>query len=215
MQPTISSRPFEVTNSKLAEVLFNQEQRDLLAAFILEQSPKEAAEKLGISLAQLYPRLQRLEKLGLLIVTKTEARAGRAIKYYRVVAEEFLIPNRAVTIEDLHEKQDALRSKQLWHCIYKAGFPGTQTNPDWGMRVFYHQRNGFVLQATWSEEQDWDLLDERHPVFLPYWYKLKMSKERARAMQRELHDVFFKYVNAQDDDSETYMIRVAMAPIVE
>jgi predicted transcriptional regulator len=210
-----SEQPYQVTSSKMAEVLFQQQQRDVLSAFVCEQTLKEAAEILDLSLSQLYPRVQRLEKLGLLHVTKTEARAGRAVKYYRVVAEEFFIANDVVSLESLHEKLDASRSQQLWRSIYAASFPATSDHPDWGMRIFYHSQGGFVMQATWSDKQDWDILDEQHVVMLPFWYHAKLSRERARAMQRELHDVFFKYINTQDEEGETYILRVAMAPLAK
>lgn len=210
-----SEQPYQVTHSKMAEALFPKEQRDLLAVFVAEQTIKDASETLGLSLSQLYPRVQRLEKLGLLHVTKTEARAGRAVKYYCVVAQEFFIANSVVNLEALHEKQDTSRSQQLWRSIYAAAFPTTLEHPDWGMRIFYEPSSGFVMQATWSDQQDWNLFDDERPIMLPYWYHLKLTRERARAMQRELHEVFFKYVKEQDEDSETYIVRIAMAPLVE
>jgi predicted transcriptional regulator len=199
----------------MAEALFNRDERELLALFVNEQSVKEAATSLGIPLAKLYPRVQRLSKLGLLHVTKIEARSGRAIKYYRVVAKEFLIANKVTAIEALYEKQDSVRSRELWRSIYKAAFSATLTNPEWGVRIYYQPPNGFVMQGTWEDQKDWNLMDERNPIFLPYWYRLKLDEKVARDLQKELHDVLFKYVAAQQESSETYVVRVAMAPLVE
>jgi transposase len=209
------TQPHQVTNSKMAEALYDREQRILLAAFIYEQTAKEAATILGTSLAKIYPRVQRLEKLGLLQVTKTEARAGRAIKYYRVVASEFFIANKVVNIEALHEKLDISRSRQLWRSMFAISFPTVLDNPDWGMRIYYESPSGFLLQGMWSNQKDWNLLDDEHPAMLPYWYHAKLTKEHAKAMQRELHEVFYKYVNAQDEEGDSYLLRVAMAPLVE
>ena len=64
-----------------------------------------------------------------------------------------------------------------------------------------------------SSGEPWGLLTE-NPIILPYWHTLNLGREKARAMQRELKDVLDRYSEEQDE-GDTYPIRIAMAPLSE
>ena len=66
-----------------------------------ECSASEAAKTLGIKLTAMLYQLERLQALGLLQVTRQQARRGRPVKLYRATADKFFVPFEVTRADSL------------------------------------------------------------------------------------------------------------------
>lgn len=74
----------KVNALKAAQAILKVEERRFLEPFVSqEKSVGEAAAELGVAVDSMAYRVRRLKGLGLLTHTRSEARKGRAKKYYR------------------------------------------------------------------------------------------------------------------------------------
>jgi hypothetical protein len=88
-----STDRLEITDPKIAALFIKDHVSSYLAQFIgAEITLKKAALQIGAKLNVLAYWAARFVKLGLIRVTRTETRGGSAIKHYRAVANEFVVP---------------------------------------------------------------------------------------------------------------------------
>ncbi|MDP9766605.1 ArsR/SmtB family transcription factor [Deinococcus enclensis] len=90
-----------------ARVLADAYTRQFFQPFIWrERLVSDVARELGVSKAAVLYRVRQFLRLGLLTVTRTEARAGRALKYYRASSRGYFVPfaaTHADTVQALYE----------------------------------------------------------------------------------------------------------------
>ena len=203
----------EVTGEYAATLLMNPKTRRLLTPFVgAEKSIKEASQELDIKVASYYPYVKKFEENGLLEVGQTLPRAGKAVKLYRSVADEFFVPHTAAPVMAYYEKLESTNQKILWQAILKSVMENTAEASTWGMRIYKHPDIGLSAMGAWSMGEPWDLTENAGPIFLPYWRNLSLSRERAQAMQKELLGVLERYTQEQDGP-DAYFLRIAMAPL--
>lgn len=209
------SRVHEVRDERAAALLMNLKTRQFLLPFIgVKRSVKEACDELGLKLANFYPYVKQFEDAGLIEVAEVLPRAGRAIKRYRSVADEFFVPHTVSPLLAHYEELEKVRNRTLWHAILQAWLTTTDEVNTWGLRFYKHPKQGFEVMGARSQGEPWNLFQGEEPIILPYWAQLKLSREKARAMQLELHDLLERYT-AEQDGSDDYLIRIAMAPLPE
>ena len=89
---TYSGR-LEITDPKIAALFIKDHVSSYLAQFIgADISLKNAALNIGAKLNVMAYWAARFVNLGLIRVTRTTTRGGSAIKHYRAVANEFIVP---------------------------------------------------------------------------------------------------------------------------
>jgi hypothetical protein len=90
--PTSIDR-LEITDPKIAALFIKDHVSSYLAQFIgAEITLNKAALQIGAKLNVMAYWAARFVKLGLIHVTRIETRGGSAIKHYRAVANEFIVP---------------------------------------------------------------------------------------------------------------------------
>ena len=204
---------YEVQNEQAITLLMKDKTRRLLAPFVAEEkSIKEASGELGLKLANYYPYVKRFEAAGLIEVVRALPRVGKAIKRYRSVADEFFIPHTAAPLMAHYEALELANHEVLWRALSKAWLTNTDEVSTWGLRFYKHPEIGFSAMGARSKGEPWDLLSGEGPVTLPYWRRLRLSREKARAMQLELYELLERYT-AEQDGQDDYLIRIAMAPL--
>lgn len=98
MEHVDASSALVVTDPDVAAVLASPDHLRFLAPFVArDRTLTGVARELGVPLSTLYRRVQRYVRLGLLRVTREEARVGRARKHYRSTRDAFFVPNRVAS----------------------------------------------------------------------------------------------------------------------
>lgn len=170
----------------------------LVAHFLRhEASASEAAVAIGADLDEVYDRVRKLAGLGLLEVTSVERRAGRPIKRYRAAAQAFFVPFAVLPHETLaHALVESARLPE--HARAEGAARALLEMSDdpyaWGFRLDV-DGNGSV-HAFWGPREGaagFDvnayLLEPDKPPIHGMSATLHLTRNEAKALQRELHDL--------------------------
>lgn len=223
--------PLVIEDPKAARALTDLQLLPLLIVFLRrEASVSEAAASTEADLDATYYQVRKLERLGILRVTRSERRAGRAVKYYRARADAFFVPFALLPHETF--ERALAESGRLPEAMRAAGtaralLEEVDDPRYWGFRVYVEP--GGAVNAFWGPREvgaDWSMLDhllapERPPVY-GMNTSLALTREEAKAMQRELHELMKRWMaRARDNRAhgasaplDEILVGVAMAPDV-
>jgi hypothetical protein len=146
----------------------------------------------GQTLAKLHYHVTRLLVVGLLRVSREQARGGRPIRLFRAVAERFLVPQ-----EFLDELPGEALAAELRNLLQRSRM-------DVSLRYASDPRGN--LMATLVREEG-----EHPPKAVELWQVLKLSRQQRNALARELRELFERYAKAEGG-SETILAHAAFAP---
>src|SRR4051812_46464114 len=97
MEPAKQSSPYRVQDPRQAATFDHKLRPGLLLACGSEaRSLAQLQREFHEPLSKLHYHVERLVGCGLLQVERLEARAGRPVRFYRAVAESFLVSQAAV-----------------------------------------------------------------------------------------------------------------------
>jgi DNA-binding transcriptional ArsR family regulator len=100
MKQNILSRTYQVSDAARADAFSNPvRRRALLLLADRERALSELARDMDVELKRLHYHVTVLEKLGLVVVSRVVARAGRPIKIYAGIAASFFVPARFTAVE--------------------------------------------------------------------------------------------------------------------
>jgi DNA-binding transcriptional ArsR family regulator len=196
MQDNALSRPRRIGNARVAAAFANPLRRRLVLLLAKqERSLTELASISGLELKRLHYHVIALQKMGLLVVTREQRRAGRPVKIYRAIAEAFFVPENvmpsgsgaALTIE-LRESLDKLRDRSRDGVIYDLAENGEPR-----MRAVQNSAEK-PIRAT------------------EYWRLLKLSRAEALHLARDIDDCLAAYAQRQSEGHEPYLLHFAFAP---
>jgi DNA-binding transcriptional ArsR family regulator len=163
-----------ISDEKAATAFANARTRAIVFALMeSDRSLSELRSKLGMSLSLLQYHIARLQFLGIVTVSSTKQRPGRAIKMYRAVAREFRVPGGIAAstagaglkqeLEIALEEAQARRPTGAAYFLDEGGTPQMRRQPT----------------------------TERGPV--ERWCRLRMSPGEAAKLSLELGDLLAKY----------------------
>lgn len=218
MPDTFGSRhKLRVEQSETARLLLEPATLAMLSPFVgRERAAAEVARELAMPLNTLLYGLKQLLKVGLIEVAREERRAGRAIKFYRAVAEAFLLPYAATpaeTPEMLLEQEHAPRQKRLIRGLVQAAYRELDTQGErvWGVRVELEGGRLAVRNAI-GPDSTWNFLDPDAPALVDLWAEdVTLDFEEAKALQKELCDLIGRY--RAKSGQQGYIVRLGMAPL--
>lgn len=122
-----------VDDPEVAAALTDVKQWNVISAFMLqERTLSNAARFLKMKLPTLTYRIQRLLRLGILEVTRTEVRWGSPVKHYRAISQHFFVPFRVTpqaTLETLLHSSHHWFDERVKRALARAFFEATK---DWG-----------------------------------------------------------------------------------
>jgi DNA-binding transcriptional ArsR family regulator len=206
-----------VEQLEVATALLEPTTLAVLSPFVQqERSPAGVARELGMPLNSLMYQIKRLLALKLLCVSRVEARAGRATKYYRAVAETFFVPyhlTAAETPELLLEQETAPRQKRLVQSLVAAAQRELDGRGErvWGLQVALEGER-LVARNAIGPDSDWNFLSPTAPALLDWWAEdIQLGFKDAKTMQAELCDLLMRY--RAKSGQQAYILRLAMAPI--
>lgn len=219
----LSSSPLVVHDPKAARFVADTRASRFLEPFIgRERTASAVASELGVKVSSMLYRIRQLLDLELLHVSRVEPRQGRALKYYRAVADGFFVPFALTDAETLGAlgSSSATQSKQLLERSLSAGQEAlAHIFEGWGVRVV---RDGegrldrsLVTEARSHESFDVAKLplDERVPAIWDQHCLLALTKGEAKALQRELSEVYKRHYHPYSADRQPYIVRLAIAPL--
>ncbi len=216
METQIGSRKNLSVNRAQAAALLEQTTLLILAPFVkTERSASSVAAELEMPLNSLMYQIRRLLELELLCISRSESRAGRAIKYYQAVAKVFSIPYQltpAETPEVLLMEETMPRQKRLIRHLVRASQEVLDQRGEsvWGVQVAL-EADRLVVRNAVGPDSDWNFLDPTAPAILDYWAEdIQLEFADAKAMQAELCHLIERY--RAKSGRRGYIIHAAMAP---
>jgi DNA-binding transcriptional ArsR family regulator len=195
MEPPDPSRAYRISTPAEAAALDHPVRARLLMACALgERSLGALAKEIGQPLPKLHYHLGRLTACGLLRLSRTQARAGRPIRYYRAAAEAFLIsladmgePAAEGWNRELRRSLAEQANRRELSMLYYSDGPGR-------MRVRLIDPDG---KARASRAFD-------------LWKVLTLTAEQRVALAQELAAVIARY--EPSPGGEPFFVHAAFAP---
>lgn len=224
MQEEILPRGWRtVTDAGAAETITDPRRLRFLAPFVgRERTVAAVARELAVSPHRMLYQVRRLLRLGLIEVVREEARAGRAVRHYRAVADGFFAPfalTGAETPEQLARRVSDDSRRILEVQVGRAWMAAGGDPGGWGITV-YRAPDGGVntsLVPTPTPEAPRSffeaLLAPGGPAVWDSHIALALSREDAKALQRELGTLAERYRAREQPGAPTHLIRLAMAPL--
>ena len=203
-----------VTDAKAAAFLVNPEGQRFLTPFLeVERTVSSAAQDLGIPTNSLLYRVKQMVSLGILGVVRQEARAGRALKIYRSVANAFFVPfelTDAATLQDLLSPLDAHWQKLFARNSTKVLL---EHSPDLGLQLWRGETGELYIKPA---EGAGKLLDFAELPMFAFWSAgLFLDDEAARNFRTELLELYQRYSNRESSKPKRrYITHLALAPWV-
>ncbi|MGL5818694.1 MAG: ArsR/SmtB family transcription factor [Phycicoccus sp.] len=205
----------EVSDPAVAKLLVDVSRARFVGPFLgREATASDAARQLGVTLDQVLARLRLLTRAGLVAVVRTQPRAGRAVKVYRAVADEFFVP-----LSTLQLDRDTLRSEDYWHRVFRRSFEavmvaelGRHDRP--GARICATGPGARVeVQAAVAPGVPYDEEARPAPPIVYSWRSIRLAEADAKELQREMYALVGRFVERHDDDQPTYVVGAALAPM--
>lgn len=197
MQSAAQSSELRVTNRVQAAALENPLRARLLMACVAhERSLTDLQRPSGESLSKLHYHVTRLLDAGLLRVSREQARGGRPIRWFRAVAECFLVPQEflaslpgeALAAELRNLLQMSRAEVSLRHSLDPRGQP--------------------MVMLVRDDP-------ERQPKSVELWRILKLGPDQRKALAGELVELFARYAKAESKGSgDAILLHAAFAPRV-
>ena len=107
-----------------------------------EVTVSEAARTLGVNALTMYRRVKRLEAHGLLHVTRTTRRAGKAINHYRAIAARFFVPFSILPNTDF--EGEWLEQDDFWRQLLANGLASVARDAMRDEGVFIYRAHGGI-----------------------------------------------------------------------
>ena len=215
-----SSSPSVVIDTPLAATFLTQSQNlRLFSPFLSEEkSVSQAAEAAQVSLLKMYRFVKKAFALELLVQTRSEARQGKPIKYYRASAGNYFVPYGETTqlsFEELYRSSDdALRAsliESLLACFQEAAQASGSTL---GLRVFLGDQDQLNLLHSLGPKQSSvmrSFLAADAPAVWSERAMVKLDLETAKSLQHQLYTTVREAAASQE--GVPYLLRVALVPV--
>jgi len=170
--------------------------RLLLACALRERSLTDLAQELGHPLPKLHYHVGRLTDSGLLRQDRVEPRAGRPIRYYRAIAESFLI-----SLADMGESVGEGLGRELRRSLAE------QTNR-MDLSLFYHMDEAGRFRVRMIDRDG----GGRGSRVFEHWKILRLTAEQRMALAKDIAAVISRYEEAPAPGGEPFLVHAAFAP---
>lgn len=210
-----------------ARVLADAQARQYLEPFIWrERRITDVARELGVSKQTLLYQVNKLLRLGLLTVTRTEPRHGRAVRYYRSSSPGYFVPFSATSAESIHALYESSldNTRRSLLSLLTQAWTDLADDPRWFGLYTYGDEHGLKSHALLpappaspvSPEAgtlSW-LLQTNVPAVWDNTAPVRLSLTHAKALQRELHDLHARYQALEGEEGQkTYVLRLTLVPV--
>jgi hypothetical protein len=209
--PRIEDRA-EIRDQKAVALLLSLSSARNLAPFLgRENTVSGAAAELKQDIKSVYRWTQRFLAAGLLEETRSVARSGRAIRYFRAIAAEFRIPVAALPLSIL-VGTDNLLHQQMQDALLRTWLKNSADRP-WGARVFLEA--GHVSIDLTDGTSDQERISESVTPAETRWFPLQLTLPDAQTFARELRELEERYKLLNTTEGTTYRVRLAIVEDAE
>lgn len=190
-----------------------------------ERRVSDVARELGVSKTAMLYRVRQFLRLGLLEVTRSEARAGRAIRYYRSSSRGYFVPFAATSADSIHALYEASldSARRGVLSVLTQAWSALADDPRWFGLYTYGDDHGLKSHVLLPYPPEIDneglthglldiLLADDQPALWDNTTTLQLRPADAKALQRELHDIHQRYRTVEAANGQTYLIRLTLAP---
>lgn len=199
MQSTEQTSPYRIGDSLQAAAFENPlRARVLIACGPQERSLSDLRQLLGVPFAKLHYHVGRLLGAKLLVVSRTQPRAGRPVRFYRAVAERFLVPQESLPALPGEALAAELR-QSLRDELDRAGEVSLLYGPGLTEDAFEVR---LIRPEVPGPSRTMEL-----------WRILNLSPRRRAALAKELAEIIKNYAQLKPEaGAEPYFVHAAFAP---
>ncbi len=204
-----------LSKRKAAESLLKDANIPLFHAFTQEpRSAKDIATEFQLDIRKALYYINKWLELGLLKITKEVKRGGRAIKYYQVAAEAFIIPYNLLGVKTPKDFLD-LVEEPYYNTIARNAFPEVYYE-DAGLEViFFDKRYNKLLifkdKGSWSRGLP---LPPPYDLNLLEWQGFKLSLRQAQNFTSELKSLVKHYKTMPiEEPNDRYLLNIRMVNV--
>jgi DNA-binding transcriptional ArsR family regulator len=192
------SRPHRVGSGEQAEALDHPVRARLLMACVMgERSLADLARVLGQPLPKLHYHVTRLVGCGLLRVDRVQPRHGRPIRYYRAIAESFL-----VSLADVAESIGDRLAREL-----RQSLADQANRRELSLLYRLDEAGQMRVQLVDPEGRG------RKSRAYEHWKILRLTAEQRVAMAEEITALIARYEAAPASTAaEPFLVHAAFAP---
>ena len=182
---------------------------------IKPETIKGLATWTGLPLNQVYRRVKRFERLGLLEVAHLERRRGRDIKHYQACAHGFSVPfalSAAADVPVFVNSQLLPIFAYFTQRLAESGAAFIDAAEQVTLRLFEHAGKVSLDISPHGTDTDSSaaLLADAAPAVFCQILPLQLSSASAKALQREMAALLERY--RQSDGAGDYVVHLGMVP---
>jgi hypothetical protein len=208
----------EIRDKEIARILTDVTQVSLLEPFFKDDiTLSDAAKELDVKLTTLLYHVTKFMRLGLIEITREEARKGKAVKYYRTTAKVFFVPF------------DITPSLSLKHLLAHLARPSdevfireiTRTLQDlssqWGIDISLDPSGQDDLRIAIRRRDRPRIQDisfnPDEPALMSSTNSLHLDFATAKDLQKDLRALFESYHKKQNPKEQLYLYRIGLTPV--
>ncbi|WP_424949355.1 hypothetical protein [Deinococcus sp.] len=211
MKGKLQSSVYHVEKVQVARFLMEHANRTILELFMAQElSVTGAAALLNLPFNRTYWQVQRLLRLGLLSVSRVEQRVGRPIRHYRMVCDEFFIPQDLVSVEEVVGQTNIELTHSLNFSLVRA--LQDEIGRDGGTHIRRRPDGKLALRLVPALGQE-PGQSAHPPVLHGIWYQWALDFEDARNLQQDMLKLAARYGRRQG--SRKYIVHLALVPLHE
>jgi DNA-binding transcriptional ArsR family regulator len=185
----------KIESKKVASAFAHPRSRQIVLEVVTgARSLQELADVTGLSLSLLHYHVKRLQRFGLIRVSRTDKRAGRSVKRYRAVAHRFLVPECLTT-----HARDAALEREL-----RAGLDRERVNGAPGGVAYFVDAAGVPRMTRLP------MATERRAFEV--WVAMYLSAHDVEELCGELRGLFRRYSQRNRHATQPTIGYCAFAP---
>jgi DNA-binding transcriptional ArsR family regulator len=201
-----------ITDAKVAAFLNDTTKNRFLAPFIAkERSLSEAAKIVGVKLNTMTYWVKKLLEMNLIKQTRSEARKGSSVRYYRSIADEIIVPVELIPKES-YEAVLFEQMQPIFEHFIRANVRSALKQHPGGWKLHFFRRPDGVV---WREDKP-DLPGGRRTLPFPAlndWYRPTLTRENAKKLEAELIELLERYQTKEYAKGGTpYLAHIALVP---
>lgn len=193
-EPFLTS--LEIKNPDVALFLADvSKSRHIRPFFARECTLGQAAKDLGIPLGTMRYWVDKMEELGLVKLSRTQKRKGSPIKYYRTVADNFIVPLEVFPLASIEELL-RLKEEPPLQRIRKA-LANAALNHEGGWQAHFHLEGSVVFYTIKPNQGE---LEDAEIFYL--WMPFRLTPDQAKTLRSELRDIQTRYMKVSEDNAD-------------
>lgn len=173
-----------------------------------EHSLGSAAAELSIPASTLAYWVGRFTRAGLVEVTRTVPRAGKAIPMYRAVSGEFHIPLDAIPPG---------RRDELLHGGRSHMFAEFTKSVD--VQIAKHLRRGLRIKSHPDRGIELNFIEDDEPLPVPvteWWGAIALTEDEARELQQTIEELSNRFrANREAPGRKEYVVVMGLTPRIK